>query len=526
MRHFIFAGLATLSLFATAPGSHAQQVLTDAQLAANRQLTEAAGAALDAGDYPHLDQILAEAHRNAVASRDFKPLRATYQTLFVTASRDRLTRSEAWQKALPGSAYAATALAWEHYHRAFEFRGEAYGRYVSQEAWSQYHGELEQAQNLAQAATAQGDDFLPAIDLLLRLRRVGANELPVAALVGRALDVAPGRYALLEGVEALDPRWGGDLAAIEALCAGAAPKIGGYSTELCMAEAAFTLNARGPLRSAALEVLDRHDEDFLDYARLDAYLREWSGRPEAAREAMRIVRAQDDPSEHTLNVIATRFGERDFYREMLPKVEAAQRARLQDAPEDTATLLVLSQDILQRAAAGDRTAAPAEAFALWRKTLDLGAYRADVWLLGSQIDAGVNDPWDYDRRKAFFENAISYGNQQPMALNAYLAFLGQMHEIATDPIYALPEGTAFDRDKVGAATACEMVRATRLLYEACSADSSDAGCRTYGTVEVAIAAARELMTQAGCERERTAALEDLAYSPVPGAQFVPGLGSP
>ncbi len=194
-----------------------------------------------------------------------------------------------------------------------------------------------------------GGDFLPAIDTLLRLRRSGANDHSVVFLVNRALDVAPGRYALLLGLEALDPSWGGSLAEIAGLCAGAASKIPDYSEDLCMIDTVFWLDLYGNLRFAALKLLEKRDEEFLGYARLHAYLNEWGDRPEAAREAMRIVRAQGgDTNAFTLSVIATQFGQTDFYDEMMVKAEQAQRVRLLHSPQDSSTLLSLAEDLLQK----------------------------------------------------------------------------------------------------------------------------------------------------------------------------------
>ena len=365
-----------------------------------------------------------------------------------------------------------------------------------------------------------GGDFLPAIDTLLRLRRSGANDHSVVLLVNRALDVAPGRYALLLGLEALDPSWGGSLAEIAGLCAGAASKIPDYSEDLCMIDTVFWLDLYGNLRFAALKLLEKHDEEFLGYARLDAYLNEWGDRPEAAREAMRIVRAQGgDTNAFTLSVIATQFGQTDFYDEMMVKAEQAQRVRLLHSPQDSNALLSLAEDLLQKDMRGDLQAAPAELLDLWRETLELSAYRGDVWLLGSHFDSAVNGFWDFERRKPFFENAVYYSNYRPWAFSEYMVFLGQLHDIATNPMIRLPDGIEFDDEKVGAATSCELVRALRFFQQACEIDPRDRGGRTFGVVEVAIEKANKLMTQDSCEKERTAPLEDLAYKPVPVAHF-------
>ncbi len=311
---------------------------------------------------------------------------------------------------------------------------------------------------------------------------------------------------------------------IAALCASAAQKIPDYSDELCLIETAFQLGLTGPVRAMALDLLDRHDEDFLDYARLDAYLSEWYGRPEAVQQAMRIARAEVITNTVTLSAIATSFGQEAFYSEMKAKAQEALRTRLAYSPQDSAVLIELAQSLIQRRSLHEPTGDPAEAQALWRETLELGGYRGDVWLAGSEIDALANGSWDYDRLRPFYENAIYYSNGRPWAFSEYMMFLGQLHDTASNPIYRLPKDLSFDRDAVAAATACEMVRAVRFFAEACRADPSDRGCRTYGAVEPVIATARALMDQEGCARERTAPLDALRYRPVPIAQILPGTG--
>ncbi len=161
MRRYILLSLAGLALIAAAILWTTHRGADEDALAKQRTLTARAESALDAADYDALEERLSQAHAAAVATRDFKPLRATYATLFVVANRDRFAQTRAWRAAVPDSPYAATALAWQHYQRAFEFRGNALSPYVSQEARAHYHDELEQAQKLAEGGFAKRDDSSP-----------------------------------------------------------------------------------------------------------------------------------------------------------------------------------------------------------------------------------------------------------------------------------------------------------------------------------------------------------------------------
>ncbi len=525
MRKFVVGPLSALFLALSPLGGTACAEAVVPWFETYQQLRDQVIVGLEAGDYDRVDQLLADEHKHAVATREFTPLRNTYGTVFVVVNRERFAQANDWLAAKPDSPYAAAALAWLHYKRAWEYRGNSLVRYVSAEAWDHFRVERDLAEEMAERALEEGDDFLPAIDALLQLRRIGGNKMPVSPLVMRALNVAPGRHALLLGLQALDPKWGGNPAEVAALCADAVPKIPDYSEELCLIDTVFTLGLSGAARATALGYLDKQDEAFLDNDRLDAYLNEWRDRPEAKDEAMRILDAQGgNASEWELNAYATQFGRRDYYEAMHPKLRENMRDRLAYSPQESSVVGWLADDIMRRHSYQDPLDAPKEAFAMWLDTLELSAFDGNTWLLGSHIDSIANGAWDYERRKPFFENAIYYSNYRPYAFSEYMMFLGQLYQIATNPKMRVSPGVAFDDAKIEAATSCEMVRAVRFFYEACQMNPSDRGCRTFGVVEEAIASARKLLDEEGCERERTAPLEELAYSPVPIENFSAILG--
>ena len=486
---------------------------------------DAVRAAEDAEDFAQLEAIFSEAHKAALAEHDFRPLRSTYATFYVSVNAERRALAERWLAAYPDSPYAATALGWQLWKLAWEYRGDGYGRYISAESWEHFHRTTERTQEIAGAAFARTKDFLPLTDLMLQLRRVHANDLPVAPLVASALKIAPGRHVLLLGLSALHPNWGGSLAEISALCAGQAPSIPDYSEELCFIDATFHLGLSGIWRETALSRLEQHDEPFLDYARLDAYVNEWRDRPEAAQEAMRIARNQVggviSPSgfEDRINRIGTMFHKPAFYQEMREALIARAEARRQYSPQDGDLLYWLAETTIYKLNEEVPGADPKVAFALWQEMMPLRRYQGAFWRLGTTVDEKLNGAWDLNRRAPFFENAIAYSNHAPNYVIEYLMYLDMVHEIAVNPIMRPPPG--FDKTAMAEASSCLMVRVIRIYDAVCAMDPNSDGCHYTGQAELARDNARALLAGEACRQEREAPVQELAFAPREVSIIVP-----
>ena len=483
-------------------------------------------AALAAEDFAALETLLAEAHATALAEKDFAALRAVYGDLFEAAHRDRFATTERWFQTVPTSPYAATALAWSHHHRSFLLRGQRVLRATSDEAYSAYVAERGAARALVGDALDAAEDFIPALDLALLLMAdtPDAADL-VETLAERALDAAPSRRSLRLAQVALSFNWGGSMQDNLDLCVSLADKVPGYDADLCLIEVAFQNKATGAFREAALAALETRDEPFLDYARLDAYLGEWRGRPEAADEAQRIHRAALDNGADVdgfkldLQRILETFGLTFYWIEMRDAPLAALRARLVDDPQNYRLAIALS-DMLSELHADDPSVDLSEAKALWPDMLALGAYEPDVWREGMALAPGADGSWPaYDRQAPFRANQIYYSNHDAGVLKFYLMDLFRGWRIATGGDATDLADT--DPEALKAMVKCRMFRVSRLYDAVCAADPGAWGCNIGGYGSDIPGQVRRLMkNETACAWERTAPLEELLYSPEPVEEFL------
>lgn len=481
---------------------------------------------LAAAHYDRLEAVFAEAHREALEARDFAPLREVYTVLFVTANRERFAQLEEWQAAHPASPYAATALAWSHYYRAYQWRGTALAYRVAPEANEAFAAELELAMVQARRALDEAADFLPAIEAALVLARHGGSGEDVNALVDRALEIAPDRHVLEVGLSALNLRWGGEFEDNLALCAEMADKVPRYDSELCLIEMVFESDVKGPFRAAALEALDGRDEAFLDSARFDAYLNEWYGRDGAAEEARRIHRESLGPEmavksfENDLMNVEIMYPSLDYRSEAVAALQAELRARLPDNPQSVGILGSLLEDGLKRLEKDPASVDLDELDALWRDLLEFGRYQAETWEIGQKLDEARQGTLGVARRSGYLVNRIHYSNYDPEPLVFHLAKLYQDFRFATGDIDA-PAAAERDPDALRDAVRCPMMRAARLVVAVCAYAPNELACQpVFGTADLLEAIGPLVRDATDCTWEREAPIEELVYTPVPVEAFL------
>lgn len=486
--------------------------------------------ALAQDDYSGLEQEFTAAHQLALQERDFTQLRHVYSILFVTANQDRLSKAENWLELYPSSPYAATALAWSHHYRAYLLRGSAPFRYVSPEAGQAFHDELMRAKELTDHAMSVAMDFLPAVDASIALKRTHVDDGAIPPLVDHELNIAPDRHAVELGLFAAEMRWGGDWHESMSLCGFMADRAPDYDAELCMISVVFRNEMKGLFREKALEVLETRDEDFLDYARLDAYLNEWRHRDGAAEDAMRIHQESLGPSVgvtsymEELQRISTTF-QRPFYGlEAKEALIAVLRERLADNPQSLNILRVLIDDVLTGLRAGTTIYTVHDAQALWYEMLPLGAYRSDTWRLGGEIHQEASGGLAADSQRPFIENAIYYSNHSPFELAAYILHLFQGHLVSTGEI-SLAAGVDIDPKTLGESVRCPMFRATRLFKYICEVDSANPGCNIGGYgADFPDRIVSIMKRSQDCEFERISTIEKLLFTPIPAEHFLEAAG--
>lgn len=480
---------------------------------------------LESRDFEQLETEFSAAHQSALDQRDFSQLRSVYSVLFVTANRDRMELSKAWLEAYPASPYAATALAWSHYYRAFLVRGPAAYGSTSPRAIDGFEDEMQSASHYAALAVESADDFLPALDAAILLREVRGDYGGMLTIVDRELDIAPDRHAILLGLAAANLNWGGSAAEIIALCGAMTERIPDYDAELCFIDAVFENGLGGRWRQAALEALDRRDEGFLDYARLAAYLGEWSDRPEAPDEVVRLHRASLGP-EMIVPVYVDQLArinrtfQMPFYEiEAHDAMIAVLTDRLPDNPQSHRILRVLIEDSLDRYLRRDPTASIAQAQDHWYEMLAHGAYLPETWALGRRLDAVANGTWQVERQMPYFQNQIFYGNHDVSYVRSYLIYLFEAQSIATGEARLAPNST-LDPEAIGEATRCELFRATRIYDYLCTAAPNQNFCSIGGWASDFPDRARRMMENSSdCAWVKAAPVHQLGFSPVPTDYF-------
>lgn len=483
---------------------------------------------LDASDHAALDAQFAAAHQAALKARDFTPLRAVYTTLFVTANRARLQQVKGWQKAAPDSAYAATARAWSHIHRAFLLRGPYEVKDTAAEAFAAFRTEMMQAADAVDTALGSAPDFAPALDASLSLKRANIDRRDPTPQIETLLQIAPDRHALWLALNTADPRWGGSVEQVMQICVRYAPQVPGYTPDLCMVEAILGLEIPGQMREVALAQLEKRTEPQLDYLRLKAYLNEWRDRPDAAAEAMRLHRQAlnaSEQSKYTSSMIGFLFDQQDYVREMDLAQDKLAEKRLQDSPDNSELLRVrvryaLDQWIAQWAALPSDAPKPdlqvPALWAMWQRSLPLGQFQADTWDLGQVLaDARAGEPETAHIEK-FWQNRVHYSNyaRGPLVEHAR-SLLGRFYtasDLRTRPAKADQlRGVIAER-----ALHCPLVRAARLLEHACEGAPEQPECRAADLAP--LRGVRMGITD--CPWESSAPPEDLAYTPTPIDYFL------
>lgn len=503
-------------------------VLLSGGVAANARadgLIDTVRAGLQAEDFAALEAVLGAAHQDALAQRDFSALRTLYSILFVTAHKERLARLEAWHTTYPASPYAAGALAWSHIHRAYLLRGTGSSGTTAPEAQQAFYEELMLGKSMADAALENAPDFLPAVDAAIELRRTHVDDGPVWPLVERALDVAPDRHAMLRAFGALNVDWGHDLNESLKLCADLSDKVPGYDTELCLIDVVFENRLRGEIRKAAVEVLETRDEPFLDDIRLNVYLNEWQGRAEAAEQAKRLHKATLGPQvnieiyQSRLQRLVAVFDLPFYGIEAQDALVATLAERVADNPQNYRVRRVLAEEELLLLRRSDPDASIARAAAHWREMLALGAYQSATWELGAAIEGTRHSRFAVDRLMPYYTNQIYYANHDPWVLREVVVALFTNWMVANGELAS--EDKRLDKAALNDAVLCPMFRTGRIYQAICEAYPGQQACQVGGWASDFPDRIRRLMRDAtACEWERTAAVEDLLFVPVPVEAFL------
>lgn len=489
--------------------------------------TDSVRDALASENFAYLETEFEKAYQQALEQQDFEALRDVYRILFLTANETRLDRTQRWLAAYPDSFYAATGLAWSHLYRAYQVRGGLRWDWTTAELQNRYLEELARSKEMADFAFGKEQAFVPAIDITIQLMGTAPYKGDVRPFVDLSLRHAPNRHTLETGLDALTLDNRDDIENTITLCTLMSHRVAGYDAELCLIEAAFKNKATGYLREVALQALARRDEPFLDYARLDAYLSEWSGTENAAAEVMRIHRETLDkrPNVHKylrlLDDIEMVFGAPLYAAEMRAALIDKMYVRLVDNPQSHNILEFLIKDILARSLRKDPRADISLAEELWQDMLPLGAYRADTWDVGLDVHLAAHPTFSPTPRIEFATNQIYYSRHSPGYIRGLMSSLDNLYNLARDE-HQTVIGKA-EQQALLAEVECPMFRSARVFRMVCDQVPDAYGCNIGGyNADLADRIARMVLKPAECVWAGSVAPELLYYTPVPIEKFQKG----
>ncbi|MEC7761724.1 MAG: hypothetical protein VX874_07450 [Pseudomonadota bacterium] len=518
---------------------------------------------LNARDFKGVEAVLADAHQSALGSQDFSDLRAVYLALFQTGNTERLQVLKAWFEEFPATPYASTALAWAHYQRAYFMRGESESRLTSKEAFNAFRAELERAHSYTRSALEASQDFMPALDAAIVLERTYIENpdlrekvdgflesLPlnddaksilssvatsllddkaasIVDLVERSLQVAPDRHTLLVAMSALDPKWGGSSVRDGiALCVELSDQVTGYDPELCMIELVWAYDLDGDLHDMAVDALANREEEFLDYARLDTYLREWRTKPEAENEVMRILDSALEPGMLVRTYLNDLKGAISVFGMPFYGVDAQDalyryiEGRLIDDPENPGYLSALIDEELRKVRADVPGAGLARAEELWLDMLSLATYDWIAWNKGAAIERERASSYDFKKLSTIIQSQLYYSNHAPWGLHTYLNELFDTLQSTEDHLDGW-RSRGVDPGELNEQVECELYRVARLREHFLRKPwFSDLGTPGGVGSENPERAARMMKSATRCDWHRTAPIEELRYTAASPNEFL------
>lgn len=483
---------------------------------------------LEAENFDELESAFQAAYQGALDSKDFETLRDVYSTLFNTAHDARLAKTRKWLAAYSDSPFAATALAWSHYYRAYQIRGIRPWDWTSEELRNAFFKDLDMSFEMTKRAMHLAPEFVPAIDAIILLSGTNRYHDDLIPHINQSLRVASSRHAVHLAQSALKSRTRKDAKSFRNLCAWLSIRVPDYDAELCLIEIVFRNHLKGALRERAVQALDGRDEPFLDYARLDAYLDEWRNREEARDEAVRLHRETLGPKTSIFVYLETTDRIERVFNHPLYEIEAKaalideMQERLADNPQSHNILALLMRDIMERHQRGDPNADLQLAQTYWRDMLKLSAYRPETWEIGFDLHlaatAGKPDPVYSMKYRA---NQIYYSGYWPGYLRDTMTWLHALYGVARGEVNA---GNLFpDKAALLEQVECPMFRAARVYRLVCDAVPDHIQCNVGGyNSDLADRLFRQLRDSKACTWVRAAEPEMLFYSPVPADDFVEG----
>lgn len=474
-----------------------------------------------AGEYELVEQQFSDLHAMARETRDYGALRVAFGELFERPQRDRASHAENWHSVMPGSLYSNTAMAWVHIGRSWHYRDIYKNDFVSVEGRSAYREEHRLATLVIQRSLSIDPDFPPALNAAMMLAQMSGRRQHAEPIIERLFNHAPEIHAVNRGIATYSLTWGGTTAQNENFCQKYAHMVPEFGFDECYALFVFHNDLGGREKKRAARILEDVEGDHFEKFKATLYFNEWSDKPEAEDELIRIQRGTLNRYSNLrwqfrlIDRIDQAF-DRPFYAlEAKQEVIAFFYDRLLLHPQGYWDAYELLRHLGRSPRSVGATYRAADLAVLWPQMHELSQYSGFFWRFTAELaKALVDDVYVLDAQHDFYANSIYYGNHQPLLLQSALTHYYFAYKAALTA-HEHSEHALGDPKELKSGLLCKAVRVSRLLEQAC-AGRSDQSCSFEAARDIDRSEVRRLWpTAQDCPYGLDTPIAELRYTPVP-----------
>lgn len=468
--------------------------------------------------YEEVERAFSGMHSSAQKSRDYSQLRKVYEELFASPNQDRIEHTETWSARLPDSLYANTAMAWVHHGKSWFYRDRYAASLVSRQGNEKFKQERKRAAAAVQRSLTIDPNFPPALDAAAIIAQTNGRMFGADALLARLFEHAPDVQSLKIALNTYSLRWGHPAERSAQVCEHYAPLVPNFTPDTCFVMFVFVNELEGEPRERAIEVLAEQTNPALDWIRSDVYLREWSSKPEAEEELIRIFWKELSTGNSlrdqigTIEVINRKFDRPFFAAEARQEAIAHHYNRFKLHPHSYWIARELLEQLSDNPRAVGDLFTAADIAESWSQMHRLSEYSGAFWRFSAGLARSLAGPYSFDAQRDFYANTIYFGNHHSTYLESAMVHYHWLYRSALAARETYPE-LAQDPEELKEDLLCEVVRASRLFEQSCSLGGPHI-CNMGGAFDIERNEIRRLWSEAtNCSFAAPRPFEDLRYSP-------------
>lgn len=424
-------------------------------------------AALDQGDIAALERLMADLHQRARSSTDWTELRQIHIDLIATTHPHRSAVIEAWRQRYPRSVYAAAAVA----HMVLKHHDIL----VARGAQALLKRDTpERAAEAAVDAVFAGPHYVPALEAWLALPGRERGTRLERLIETRLMQTSPDRASLHAILKSkTTPTWRNATNQVVEACVEHAGNVQGYNAEICIAEAAMTLNGLGELRPFAVEYIRNSVDPLLNEARMRAAVQNKIDVPQEALQAwLEMGPATDDDAVRHAglgSVIEYRLGLEGAHEAARNRALAYINRRLRDDPLNQALILEKVRILYLRFTETRAPGLLAQARSAWPDARPFAGSSPRFWEYGALLEGADRHVMDVRSRMPYRETAIVMSEHNSYSIMMYFVELRTAYEAARSGQFnpALARGAAEHAGRIAQDLRCPLLRAARLADAIC-----------------------------------------------------------